>query len=95
VKSGVDGLPVREQASPSSNNGGRVKLNIEDFKEAVGIIGDGVGQEGAIVAQFALDLAVTAQFRMHEIEPVKARHLLRLRIARHRAAQQMSSVAVH
>jgi len=72
-----------------------VKPNIEDFNEAVGIIGDGVGQEAAIVAQFALDLAVTAQFRMHEIEPAKARQLLRLRIARHRAAQQMSSVAVH
>jgi hypothetical protein len=40
-----------------------------------------VGQEAAIVAQFALDLAVTAQFRIHEIEHAKARQLLRLRIA--------------
>jgi hypothetical protein len=79
----------------NNNNGGHVKLNIEDFNEAVGIIGDGVGQEAAIVAQFALDLAVTAQFRIHEIEHAKARQLLRLRIARHRAAQHMSSVAIH
>jgi len=74
-----------------------VKLSIEDFREALDIVGDAAGQEAAIVAQFALDLAVTAQFRTDgaTIEPAKARQLLRLRIARHRAAQQMSSVAVH
>jgi len=74
-----------------------VKLSIEDFREALDIVGDAAGQEAAIVAQFALDLAVTAQFRAAgaTIEPARAQQLLRLRIARHRAAQQMSSVAVH
>ena len=74
-----------------------MKLSIEDFREALDIVGDSAGQEAAIVAQFALDLAVTAQFRADgaTIEPAKAQQLLRLRIARHRAAQQMSSVAVH
>jgi len=74
-----------------------VKLSIEDFREALDIIGDAAGQEAAIVAQFALDLAVTAQLRAGgaTIEPAKARELLRLRIVRHRAAQQMFSVAVH
>jgi hypothetical protein len=81
----------------NNNGGGAVKLNIEDFREALDIIGDAAGQEAAIVAQFALDLAVTAQFHADgaTIEPAKARELLRLRIARHRATQQMSSVAIH
>jgi len=74
-----------------------VKLSIEDFREALDIIGDVAGQEAAIVARFALDLAVIAQFRADgaTIEPAKARQLLRLRVARHRAAHQASSVAVH
>ena len=72
-----------------------MKLSIEDFREALDIVGDAAGQEAAIVAQFALDLAITAQFSADGIEPARARELLRLRIARHRAAQQMSSVAVH
>jgi len=74
-----------------------VKLSIEDIREALDIVGDSAGQEAAIVAQFALDLAVTAQFRADgaTIEPAKAQQLLRLRIARHRAAHQITSVAVH
>ena len=38
-------------------------LSIDDFRQALDIIGDSAGAEAAIVAQFALDLAVTAQFR--------------------------------
>jgi hypothetical protein len=40
-----------------------VKINIEDFREALDVVGDSAGQEAAICAQFALDLAVTAPFR--------------------------------
>jgi hypothetical protein len=72
-----------------------VKINIEHFGEAIGIVSDSAGQEAAIVAQFVLDLAVTAQFCADRIEPARAQRLLRLRIARHRAVQQVSSVAVH
>jgi hypothetical protein len=72
-----------------------VKLSIENIRKALDIIGNAAGPEAGIVAQFALDLAVTAQFCPDGIEPTRARQLLRLRIARHRAAQQMSSIAVH
>jgi hypothetical protein len=79
----------------NNNDGDHMNLSIDDFREALDIIGDGAGQEAAIVAQFALDLAVTAKFAVDPIEPATAHELLRLRIARHRAAQQMSNVAVH
>ncbi len=72
-----------------------VKLSIEHIRKALDIIGDSAGQEAAIVAQFALDLAITAQFCPDGIDPSRERQLLLLRIARHRAAQQMPSVAVH
>jgi hypothetical protein len=70
-----------------------VKLSVEELRTALDIIG--AGEEAAIVAQFALDLAITAQFSANGIAPARARQLLHLRIARHRAAQLMSSVAVH
>jgi hypothetical protein len=82
----------------NNNNGDHaVKFSIEDLREAVDIVGNSAGPEAAIVAQFALDLAITAQFLADgaAIEPATAHELLRLRIARHRAAQQMSSVAIH
>jgi len=72
-----------------------LKLGIEDFREAPDVIGDAAEQEAAIVEQLALDLAATAQFCPNAIEPAGARQLLRLRIARHRAEQQISSIAVH
>ena len=40
-----------------------MKLNIDDFRHAFDTIGDSGGQEAAVVAQFALDLAVTVQFQ--------------------------------
>jgi len=74
-----------------------MKVSVDDFRQALDIIGDSSGQEAAIVAQSALDLAVTAQFRSDggTIEPAEARRLLRLRVARHRVAQQTSSATIH
>ena len=40
----------------NNNDGDHVTLSIEDFREALDIVGDAAGQEAAIVAQFALDL---------------------------------------
>ena len=74
-----------------------MKLNIDDFRHAFDTIGDSGGQEAAVVAQFALDLAVTVQFQSDGIamEPAEVRRRLRLRIARHPAAQQVSSATIH
>lgn len=72
-----------------------MNIDVKHFSEALDKIGDAAGEEAAIVAQFALDLAVTAKFSANDIDPARARQLLRLRIARHRAARQISSVAVH
>lgn len=74
-----------------------MKISVDDFRQALDIIGDSSGQEAAIVAQFALDLAVTARFRSDggTMEAYAARRLLRLRIARHRAAQHGPSGTIH
>jgi len=77
----------------SNRWGDGMKLRIEDVRQALDVIGDAGGTEAAIVAQFALDLAVTARFGA--IEGQEARRLLQLRIARHRAARQASSSTVH
>ena len=72
-------------------------LSIDDFRQALDIIGDNSGAEAAIVAQFALDLAVTAQFHSEGggLDAEDARRLLHLRLARHRAAQHQASGAIH
>jgi hypothetical protein len=44
------------------DGGDTMKLSVGDFRQALDIIGDAGGSEAAIVAQFALDLAVTARF---------------------------------
>ncbi|HEX4077401.1 MAG TPA: hypothetical protein VHX61_00805 [Rhizomicrobium sp.] len=74
-----------------------MKLGVDDFRRALDIIGDSAGTEAAIAAQFALDLAVTAQFQSDGIamEPAEALRLLRLRIARHRATKLVSSTTIH
>ena len=74
-----------------------MKLSAEEFRDAIGIIGEAGGAEAAIVAQFALDLAVAAHFtrKGRPIEPAMARHLLRLRLARHRAKYIHSSGVIH
>ena len=61
-------------------------LSIDDFRQALDIVGDNADAEVAIVAQFALDLAVTAQFhsegggldaedvrRLLQLSPISAR----------------------
>jgi len=77
--------------------GDAMKVNVEDFKHAIEIIGDAGGAEAAIVAQFALDLAVTARFQHAEkpMTPERAHRLLHLRIARHRAAWHARNGTVH
>jgi hypothetical protein len=74
-----------------------MKVSVDDFRQALDIIGDSSGQEAAIVAQFALDLAVTARFRSDSGTPeaYEARRLLHLRIARHRATQHGPSGTIH
>jgi len=74
-----------------------MKVNVEDFKHALAIIGDAGGTEAAIVAQFALDLAVTARFQPADkpMTPERAHRLLHLRIARYRAARYVPCGAVH
>ncbi len=74
-----------------------MKVNIEDFKHALGIIGNAGGAEAAIVAKFALDLAVTARFQRADkpMTPERAHRLLHLRLARHRAAQHTRRSTVH
>ena len=60
--------------------------NIEDFRRALDLTGEAGRAEAVIVAQFALDLAVTACSGATRIAPQEADRLLRLlRIARHRA----------
>lgn len=71
-----------------------MKLSVEDFRQVLDAIGDSGGAEAAIVAQFALDLAVTARFGAI-ISPIDMQRLLRLRIARYRAAQHASSSTIH
>jgi hypothetical protein len=79
------------------SGGDAMKVKVEDFRRALNIIGDAGGAEVAIVAQFALDLAITAQFRSDTgtIEPDAARRLLHLRIARHRAGQYKPASTIH
>ena len=40
-----------------------MKVNVDNFKHARDMIGDAGGAEAAIVAQIALDLAVTVSFQ--------------------------------
>jgi len=74
-----------------------MKLDVREFRHALDIIGDSCGEEAAIAAQFALDLAITARTSAADkpIDAGAAQRLLRLRIARHRAANTPSSRAVH
>jgi hypothetical protein len=80
------------------NGGGdAMKIMVENFKHALDIIGDACGAEAAIVAQFALDIALTARFQRaaKPMTPETVHRLLHLRIARHRAAQYTPNITVH
>jgi hypothetical protein len=80
----------------SDNGGDGMKVDIEDFKHALDIIGDMGGAEAAIVAQLTLDLAVTARFhRTNPMKPEQVQTLLRERIVQHHAAQCTISTTVH
>jgi hypothetical protein len=74
-----------------------MKISLEDLREAAGIAGEAGGPETAIVAQFVVDLAVTARFNAagEVIAPREARRLLRLRIARHRALTHRPTDSIH
>jgi hypothetical protein len=74
-----------------------MKISLEDLREAAGVAGEVGGPEAAIVAQFVVDLAVTARFNAagEVIAPREARRLLRLRLARHRALTYRPTDSIH
>jgi len=74
-----------------------MRLDVAELTQVIDIIIEGCGSEAAIVTQFALDLAIAARFNtgVHSIDAGEAQRLLRLRIARYRAAHTRSSQAVH
>ena len=74
-----------------------MQLSIEEFRDAVELLGDAGGEEAAIIAQFVLDLAVSARFNNdgESLGKNDVRKLLQLRIARHRAAGYRTSNAIH
>ena len=74
-----------------------MQLSIEEFRDAVDLLGNAGGAEAAIVAQLVLDLAVSARFN-NDGEPLgknDVRKLLQLRISRHRAAKYQPSGTIH
>jgi hypothetical protein len=74
-----------------------MKISLEDLREAAGVVGEAGGREAAIVAQFVVDLAVTARFNAagEIIAPREARRLLRLRLTRHRALTYPPTDSIH
>jgi hypothetical protein len=74
-----------------------MKISVEDLREAAGIVGQACGAEAAIVAQFVVDLAVTARFNAagEVIAPREARRLFRLRLSRHRALTYQTTDSIH
>jgi hypothetical protein len=74
-----------------------MKISLEDLREAAGVAGEVGGPEAAIVAQFVVDLAVTARFSAASevIAPREARRLLRLRLTRHRALTYPPTDSIH
>ncbi len=88
---------ARSLTTRPANGAKGMKLDVTEFRHALDIIGHSCGEEAAIAAQFALDLAITARTRAADkpIDAGAAQRLLRLRIARHRAANTPSSRAVH
>lgn len=70
-------------------------LEIKDFRLALDLIGDMGGREAAIVAQLALDLALSARFASEPLTPAVAQNLLQQRIARHRATLCPIGTSIH
>jgi hypothetical protein len=74
-----------------------MKIRLEDLREAAAVVSEAGGPEAAIVAQFVVDLAVTARFNAagEVIAPREARRLLRLRLTRHRALTYPPTDSIH
>ena len=74
-----------------------MKISIEYLRKVLGIVDQAGGAEAAIVAQFAVDLAVTVRFNAagEGIAPREANRLLRLRLARHRALTYQTNDSIH
>ena len=74
-----------------------MKISLEDLREAAAVVGEAGGPEAAIVAQFVVDLAVTARFNAagEVIAPREARRLLRLRLTRRRALTYPPTDSIH
>ena len=74
-----------------------MKISVDGLHKAGGIVGQAGGAEAAIVAQFVVDLAVTARFNAagEAIAPREARRLLRLQLSRHRALSYQTTDSVH
>ena len=69
-----------------------MRLRIEELMESVELLGKAGGPEVAIVAQFLIDLSVSARFSdaSKPMSNAAVRRLLKLRIARDRASHRMS-----
>jgi hypothetical protein len=74
-----------------------MKISLENLLEAAGVVGEPGGPKPAIVAQFLVDLAVTARFNAaaEVIAPQELRRLLRLRLNRHRALTYRPTDSIH
>jgi hypothetical protein len=74
-----------------------MNIGIRGLLEAADIVGQAGEAEAAIIAQFMVDLALTAQFSGdgEVIAPREAGRLLRLRLARHRALTYQTSHSIH
>ena len=74
-----------------------MNISVEDLHRAAGIVGQAGGAEAVIVAQFVVDLAVTARFNAagEAIALREARRLLRLRLFRYRALSYQTTDSVH
>ena len=74
-----------------------MKISLEDLREATSVVGEAGGPEASIVAQFVVDLAVTARFNAagEAIAPREARRLLRLRLRRHREQTYQTTDSIH
>jgi hypothetical protein len=74
-----------------------MKISLDDLREAAAVVGEAGGPEAAIIAQFVVDLAVTARFNAagQVIAPLEARRLLRLWLTRHRALTYRPADTIH
>jgi hypothetical protein len=73
-----------------------MQIDIEDLRNSIQTVEDVGGAEAAIIAQFALDLALTAKVPgTQALSPEAARHLLKMRLSRYRASLLPPTMVVH